>query len=352
MIGKIRYLILTALESVERQEVILLLYNTTTVLHPVTGTDYYVGTLGPEPSSAHIAVARTDQTNVNAGIETERAIAMFQPEYIFFVGIAGGLKDVQIGDVVIGKDVYGFERGKETAVGFLPRPSFGFSSYKMERWATQFSVSEQWKIDRERITKGAGKVKVFTGTIAAGEKIDASDQSQLHQFLCQNCSHALAIEMEGLGFLEACRAYQSINSLLVRGISDLVNNKAATDAEGSQELACRNAAFFVLNFINSIDRQFAADVLMTSELPREIIMETICELYPEGVKHDNIWERSGGALSQLSLGQTTGKSQWFQALKMLSKGGGAGINLRRLLNEMRKDYPENLELLKIIDHIA
>jgi len=70
---------------------------------------------------------------VNAAIETGQALAYFQPNYAFLVGVAGGLKDADIGDLVIGDDAFGYERGKATATGLSARPSVGTISYQLER---------------------------------------------------------------------------------------------------------------------------------------------------------------------------------------------------------------------------
>jgi len=39
--------------------------------------------------------------------------------------------------------------------------------------------------------------------------------------------------MDGYGFLKAARQYSNVHALIVRGISDLVENKSAADKQGS-----------------------------------------------------------------------------------------------------------------------
>lgn len=337
-------LILTALE-VERLAIEHHLENKGPVIHPETGTDYTKGTFSCNGRSLDVIVARTDQTNINAAIETERAIAHFEPEYVFFAGVAGGLKDVKVGDIIIGRDVYGYERGKAEENNFKPRPQFGASTYALERSAGQYANSADWKQKVEKLLNPefAPIIHTYTGTIASGEKVDASVSSNLHQFLKQNASHALGIEMEGLGFLEVCRMRPLVKTLLLRGISDLVDDKGHMDGKGSQPYASANVAAFLFGLLEQLDFSDA-----TTELTREKkLVEIMCKLYPGGLRDNQIWIAAGGDLSLINLGQS-GRGQWVEAIRTLKLGGGGNVSIDSLIEIVAEEYGENKDVKEVM----
>jgi adenosylhomocysteine nucleosidase len=338
--------ILSALEGAERQVLRQYISNETVVRHPDSQTDYYAGNIQTETGEVRLILARTDQTNVSASLETDRALSFFKPRYAFFVGVAGGLKDVAIGDLVIGKDVFGYERGKTTAEGFKSRPGAGNSSYHLERAATNFAHSITWKQLAESLPTPnfSEPVQVITGTIAAGEKVDAAITSELHQFLKVHCNHALAVEMEGFGFLEACRQHHAVHGLLVRGISDLVDNKNNTEELGSQPYASANAAAFTIALIKQLYSKEAINRLPTADEGRRLVV-LAGDLYSGGIRDVSIWERAGGKVADIAV-SPSGRTQWQDAIRMLTNGG-RGATLTRLLDEMLEDFPHHPDLIQL-----
>ena len=91
----------------EQEAVVRKLENVEYYTHPNTKTIYKIGYFNSKGNKLKVIVGRTNQTNINAGIETERIIQHFSPTYLFFVGVAGGLKDVGIGshDIFEGKEI-------------------------------------------------------------------------------------------------------------------------------------------------------------------------------------------------------------------------------------------------------
>ena len=241
--------ILTAI-SVEYMAVRSHLRDVKEVMHP-QGDVYEQGTFSSNYQSWDICIVETGAGNTRAAQKAERAINYFNPEVVLFVGVAGGIKDVQLGDVVAATKIYGYESGKVEKT-FKPRPDVGMSSFRMVERAKAEGRKTDW-LQKLETSASKANPSVFVAPIAAGEKVIASTESDVWAFLRQNYSDAIAVEMEGRGFLEATYANQQVSALVIRGISDLVDGKSKADEGGFQEVASRHASAFAFEVLAKFD---------------------------------------------------------------------------------------------------
>src|SRR3990172_8596908 len=199
--------ILTAL-PIEYQSVRAHLINPREETHP-KGNVYERGVFSSNSRSIEVGIVQIRKGNVKAGVQTERAISYFKPDVVFFVGVAGGLKDVRLRDVVAAEKVYGYESGK-AMLSFQPRPDMGIPSFRMIERAQAEARKDNWL---QQLVGAVPKQQplVFIGPIAAGEKVVASKRSSIFKFLKSNYGDALAVEMEGYGFLEAAHANKDVD---------------------------------------------------------------------------------------------------------------------------------------------
>ena len=220
--------------------------------HP-DGTIYECGRFTRGDAVWDVAIVETGQGNSSAADETRRAIDFFKPDVVMFVGVAGGRKETRIGDVVAADKVYNYESGKDEDI-FKPRPEAGRSSYLLEQRAR--SIARDWLRLQQQ---DASKPRAFVGPIAAGEVVVASTQSTTAQLIERNYGDALAVEKEGYGFLESARRSRGISAIVIRGISDLIDGKADSDAKGYQPLAAKNASAFAFELLAQLNTPDGAD---------------------------------------------------------------------------------------------
>lgn len=216
----------------------------------VLGTGFFKGQF----EGWDIVVAEMGAGNVGAAAIATRACDHYQPKVALLVGVAGGVKDVRIGDIVVATKVYGYESGKDTAGGFLSRPSMLPSAHALEQQAKVMRQFEEW---RTRLNSDIAhdNPTLHVGPIAAGEKVVASNRASTAKLIRGQYGDSLAVEMEGRGFLEGVHINHLVQGCVIRGISDLLSGKASADQSGSQERAADAAAAVAFQMLSG----FGAD---------------------------------------------------------------------------------------------
>ncbi|MDC0709152.1 NACHT domain-containing protein [Stigmatella sp. ncwal1] len=245
-----RALILTAL-SEEYKAVRVFLGEVEEVVHG-EGTVYEKGEFASPVGDWEIILGITGKYSWSAAVETERAIRFWQPEVALFVGIAGGIKDVRIGDVVAADKAYAFEAGKAKQE-FEPRPETERSSYALVQRAKKVALNPNW-LSRLGDSLPTSSAQALVGPIATGSQVVAETVSDIYAFLQATYGDALAVEMEGSGFLAAARSNMNVHAMVIRGISDLIDGKREADAGGSHELASRHAAAFAFELLTQFQK--------------------------------------------------------------------------------------------------
>jgi nucleoside phosphorylase len=119
------------------------------------------------------------------------------------------------------------------------------------QWANVVSTSDDWVkriiVYREDLVT---EPKVHTEPVAAGSKVVANSKSHTFRLIEAAAPRAVAVEMEGAGFLLAVNRVSEIEGLLIRGISDCVDDKDGSDHKGWRHQAAANAAAFAFELLH------------------------------------------------------------------------------------------------------
>ncbi|WP_442932771.1 phosphorylase family protein [Microcoleus sp. herbarium13] len=311
-------------------------------MHP-QGTIYERGKFFANGNWWEVGIVDVGSGNAGAGVEAERAIAYFNPSVILFVGVAAGIKDVAIGDVVAATKVYGYESGK-VKQKFQPRPDLGLSTYSLIQRARAESKKSHWL---QRLTSAPDlNPRVFVAPIAAGEKMIASTQSSVFKFIQSNYGDAVAVETEGRGFLEAAYANHQVSALVIRGIFNLIDGKSEADASDYREMAVRNASAFAFEVL--------AKHLVTETKLHQTFIESLQLKFQQAEqgwlnnRYSPDIHQTGQieADLQLRLNDPSSQTLWLDEVRqirvLLEDVRLAILRLRRYPQFMQRDDAENL----------
>src|SRR5262245_24859086 len=218
---------------------------------PHGGSIYRRGIFDEGSDPWDVVVAEIGAGNVGASAEAERVISHYCPEVALFVGVAGAVKDLKHGDVVASTKVYGYESGKDDKGGFKTRPAVQLSAYGLEQRARYEAGEPGWRQRIKLIGQSSQAVvpDARVAPIAAGEKVVAWNRSRTYKFIRREYGDAVAVEMEGHGFLLGVHMNHPTQGIVIRGISDLVDDKDKANDEIWQPIAASHAAAFAFQIL-------------------------------------------------------------------------------------------------------
>ena len=192
----------------------------------------------------------TGAGNLDAQRRTLNLLKGRKPKFAFFIGVGGGVKDSNVGDVAYSTKVYYYEGGKEEGGGMKSRPNLERASDSLVQLAHRVA-RQPWQPLGE--IENGDRSKAIPAVFASGEVVLASTEAQAATFQHIKASYGdtQIVEMEGYGFLSACRDENIRHCMVIRGVSDKLAGKAESDQKGNQPLAARNAAAFLFAVLRS-----------------------------------------------------------------------------------------------------
>lgn len=215
-------------------------------LEELEGPDHHTFELGFAEATDGIwkvVLVETGDGNNKAAAYVAKCIAQFKPDITVFCGVAGGVKDVVLGDVVVGDTIYFYDRIKDDDF-VRARPTDTIQ-------ANETLLQAARHVARIHMREPTPPYKVFVKPIATGGALVANPKGAVAEMIGKNYNDSLAVETEGSGYMMSAHIFEK-PAIVVRGASDLLTDKAVTDRAGWQKKAAENAADFVVKLLKRL----------------------------------------------------------------------------------------------------
>lgn len=229
--------------DIERRAVLDLLPGHEFTDHEIGGVVYRETEYEGPQGVWRLVLAMAGRGNERAAAAVEHAVATWRPQILVLCGIAGGLRDARIGDVVAATHVYGYEAGQDTDTGLLPRPASVSTSFPLHQRAQLIADDTAWAAGLDAAPR------VFHRPIASGSKVITGNAAASAEHIKRHSSDAQAVDTESFGAMTAADQRRTVDAIVVRGVSDLLGDKTKEADRHRQPLAARNAAAFALALI-------------------------------------------------------------------------------------------------------
>ncbi len=236
--------------DLEHRAVLALLGPNRITEQTVDGTVYELTELHGRRTKWRLVITLTSRLNEYASAAVQRAIGAWQPEILLLIGVAGGRRDAAVGDVIAATKVYGYESGRETDTGFRPRIDALRCSNMLDQRAHRVSANGNWT-NRLDLEPDRPAPQVFHRPIASGNKVITATASATADLIDRAFDDAQGLDMEGYGAMVAASNNSSVEAMVIRGVSDLIDDKSKATDRTRQPLAARHAAAFALALIES-----------------------------------------------------------------------------------------------------
>ncbi len=207
--------------------------------------------------SPHIAGQRKAQTFIT------KALQVWTPKYVILTGVAGGFKDIKIGDILLPRKIWIFDLYKKTSEGQEPQPDSVETTESLVLLAERFFTNGDWgneiseKYFQYLSNRRSNANCYADGSIVSSielleEVLEDSDAISKYKKFDRKL---YGIEQEAAGVGEALKN-TSISWIDIRVVMDLADSTSRSYfKDENKQQAAKLAADFSLGFIEFLLKQ-------------------------------------------------------------------------------------------------
>ncbi|OIN84125.1 5'-methylthioadenosine/adenosylhomocysteine nucleosidase [Francisella sp. TX07-6608] len=165
-------------------------------------------------------------------------IERFGVEALLFSGVAGGLQDLKVGDMIA---------ATATVQHDVDITAFGYPYGKIPISEVEIKTSAKLLKQAQNVANELG-LKLHTGVIATGDQFVHCAERK--DFVIKEFA-AKAIEMEGASVNLICNE-MGVPSLILRSISDTADGNALENFDEFAKMAAKRSANFIMQILSNI----------------------------------------------------------------------------------------------------
>lgn len=246
IVNRIKILLVTSAEIEKNKvnEVLKPLNGQTEILqYNIDSYEFYIGKFG----NYDVIHVQTEIGSLGEGASTltiDKALNIWKIKMVVMIGIAFGRGadcNQKIGDILISKDIYMYEKYK------IKEKKDGTLNYK--HFSNPYSdagkmLEKRFKDDRVWENNNSLRPKIHFGTIASGEKIIDSITEKNKLLELGDTTYIIGGEMEAAGLVAACSNNNICEWIVIKGISDWGDGNKVKNKEENQKAAINNTVSY------------------------------------------------------------------------------------------------------------
>lgn len=219
---------------------LILLFEEMTIEHTdmVGDKTFYIGRL----KNHKVAVVKSGIGKVNAAITTSILLTKYQARLVINIGIAGGLKPLDIGDIILAQGIAYFDVSL-TAIDQIPYGQMGDDPLLVR--SSEACLNKAIKIFDEL------GFEYHLGNLVSGDKFVTSAKEI--KKISKHVDHILGVEMEGMAIALTAHKF-NVPFVSIRGVSDIIDSKDQKNAYQTKSIGvAEKTTQFTLKLLEVID---------------------------------------------------------------------------------------------------